>query len=212
MSVGISGYRPFYSQTSVIAVKAICPLSSDQSEPRLEEARLELGSFFLAFYSLIYQTANGNCLPRVRKVPLLALPPKEQWMNWCTKKGRGVAGIDHDAHDTHCRDHLSGPPQRSTGGSHGGHCFSFKVGFEVDVSIGGRDISGWPCRWPWLDLASLVTSSLAPRYWYITEAVKSWPWSCRQCISWLLPDIAASGISPHLKSVAFSLHLLPLNS
>jgi hypothetical protein len=166
MSVGIPGYRPFYSHTSVIAVKAICPLSSNQSGPRLEEARLELTSFLLTFHSLIYQAAKENCLPWVRKVPLLALLPKEQWMNWCTKKGRGVTGADHGARDRHCRNHPSGPTPRCQWGLRQQILFlmPMQAGFEVDVSV-SIGVCRWPCRQPWFDLASLVTSSLAPHYW-----------------------------------------------
>lgn len=102
MSVGTSGYRPFYSHTSVIAVKAVCPGS------RQEEAGLKLASFLLTFHSLIYQVANKNCLPWAWKVPCLPCSPKEQWMNWHTKKGRGIAGIGHGAWDTYRGSWLSG--------------------------------------------------------------------------------------------------------
>lgn len=108
MSVGTSGYGPFYSHTSVIAVKAVCPRS------RQEEAGLKLASVLLTFHSLIYQVASKNCLPWARKVPCLPCSPKEQWMNWHTKKGRGIADIGHGAWDTYRGSRPSGRPQRRT--------------------------------------------------------------------------------------------------
>lgn len=78
MSVGTSGYRPFYSHTSFIAAKAICPPSPNQSGCSQEEGSRP-GRFLwppLNFHNLGQQHVTENALSWLLRTPTSPLKSK----------------------------------------------------------------------------------------------------------------------------------------